>query len=203
MRRLEWLMLGWALSGAVWAAELRGVVEWHRQPVGEAVVYLDVVVTQAMASAGPVVVDFHRGQPQPRVSVAMCGAELLLQNSDATLRIARVEAFDRERNATVLARLAMPYAGFEKRLRLPPCSAPTLVRVVGENGGEQQRAFVAVLPHRWAAVTGGDGTFVLEDVPRGRWRLCVWQEQLGTHVEPVTISGSRSVTIRWPVAAKP
>lgn len=203
MRRRDWWVLGWWLPVVVSAAELRGVVEWERRPVAEAVVYLDVVVTQSVSKAGPVVVEFHQRQLQPRVSVATCGGELLLQNGDPTLHVVRVEMFDRERNPTLLARLAMPYAGYEKRLPLPMCREPVLLRISGENGAERERAYVAVLPHRWAAVTDHKGAFQLPAVPRGRWRLGVWHERIGTHVEMVTVNGNRSVTIHLPTAAKP
>lgn len=204
MRRRDWVWLLWWVPAVVMGSELRGVVERAGQPVGEAVVYLDVVAEPAVVGgSGPVVVDFYRGKLAPRVSVAECSGELLVQNSDPTLRVVRVEAFDRERQATLLTRLAMPYAGYERRVRLPACREPLLVRICGENGAEGVRAYVAVLPHRWVGVTGGDGAFRLEAVPRGRWRLCVWHERWGTHVEPVVVNGSRWVTVRWPEAAKP
>ena len=118
MRRLSLLFL---LPVLAQAGELGGVVQHAGQPVRDAIVYLDAVVTKLPRAATPAVLEFQSRRLQPRAAVAFCGGELILQNADPLLHIVRVDSLSRTNGATTLARVAMPYAGFEKRLTLPDC----------------------------------------------------------------------------------
>jgi hypothetical protein len=42
--------------------------------------------------------------------------------------------------------------------------------------------------HAFAAVTGPDGSFRIDNVPAGKYKLEVWHEKLGTKVIPVMVS---------------
>ncbi len=50
------------------------------------------------------------------------------------------------------------------------------------------RAFVAVAPHPFVAVTGADGQFRFDSVPSGRYTLVVWSEVLGTRTRELTVT---------------
>lgn len=200
MRRLSFILL---LPVLAQAGELGGVVVRGGQPVREAIVYLDAVATRAVAAPLPATVEFQGRRLQPRAVVGFCGGELILQNGDPLLHMVRVESLSRSNGATTVARVAMPYAGFEKRLPLPDCREPQLLRVAGENGEERQWAYVAVVPHPWAMVTGADGKFALGELPAGRYRLCVWHEQFGVLAQDVTLAKGRPLTVALQFPAKP
>jgi len=185
------------------AGELSGVVERGGQPVRDAIVYLDAVATRLQRTVPPAILEFQNRRLQPRALVAFCGGELILQNGDPLLHVVRVEELSRTNGVTPLVRVAMPYAGFEKRVALPDCRAPQLLRVAGENGEEQQTAYVAVIPHPWAAVTGADGRFALGTLPAGRYRVCVWHETYGVLAQEVKLVNGRPQAVTLQFAATP
>ncbi len=200
MRRLSFILL---LPLLAHAGELGGVVVRGGQPVRDAIVYLDAVATRPLSAPLPATVEFQNRRLQPRALVAFCGGELILQNGDPLLHVIRVESLSRTNRATTLARVAMPYAGFEKRLALPACREPQLLRVAGENGEERQLAYIAVVPHPWAMVTGADGRFALGALSPGRYRLCVWHEQWGVLAQDVKLNKGRPLTVAVQFPAKP
>ena len=50
------------------------------------------------------------------------------------------------------------------------------------------RAFIAVAPHPFVAVTRADGQFRFDSVPSGRYTLVVWSEVLGTRTRELTVT---------------
>jgi len=50
------------------------------------------------------------------------------------------------------------------------------------------RAYIAVAPHPFVAVTGADGQFRFDGVPAGRYTLVVWSEVLGTRTRELTVT---------------
>ncbi len=83
----------------------------------------------------------------------------------------------------------MPYAGFQKAFALEGFRETTLLRVSGGNG-EAMAAYIAVLPHPWAAVTDEQGRFALSGMPAGAYKLYVWHETLGTLAREVKAPAS-------------
>jgi hypothetical protein len=185
------------------AGELGGIVTRNGQPVRDAIVYLDAVATRLPGPTAPAIVEFKDRQLRPRALAAVCGGELILQNADPTLHIVRVETFGRTNSATTLARVAMPYAGFEKRISLPDCRQPQLLRIVGENGEGRQLAYVAIVPHPWVIVTGSTGRFSLGTLPRGRYRVCVWHETHGVLAHELQVPNGREVRVDLRFPATP
>ena len=49
------------------------------------------------------------------------------------------------------------------------------------------RAYLAVTPHPFVAVTGADGRFRFDGVPPGRYMLVVWHERFGTKQQRVRV----------------
>jgi plastocyanin len=49
-------------------------------------------------------------------------------------------------------------------------------------------AFIGVLDHPYFAVSQENGSFEIKNLPPGQYTIAVWQEQLGTQVQPLTIS---------------
>ncbi len=52
---------------------------------------------------------------------------------------------------------------------------------------EWMSAWIIAVDHPYHAVTSGDGSFVIENVPPGTYTLEVWQEALGSTSETVTV----------------
>ncbi len=61
------------------------------------------------------------------------------------------------------------------------------------------KAFVSVLPHPYFAVTAGDGTVRLSNVPPGDYVIGTWHETLGVKEQAVTLvaNGSEDVTVKY------
>ncbi|AHG91712.1 hypothetical protein J421_4175 [Gemmatirosa kalamazoonensis] len=61
------------------------------------------------------------------------------------------------------------------------------------------RAWVLVLDHPYAATTAAAGTFSLDSVPAGQYKLVAWHERFGRVEQPVTVTAGQttSVTLRF------
>ncbi|MEE9181270.1 MAG: carboxypeptidase regulatory-like domain-containing protein, partial [candidate division NC10 bacterium] len=77
---------------------------------------------------------------------------------------------------------------------------PGLLRVICDVGHVWMRAYVFVTDSSFAAVTNGQGRFVLTGVPAGTYRLRAWHEQLGTIARRVNVQdgGTAVVVLRYP-----
>ena len=167
------------------------------QPVPNAIVYLGGQLPALTGDRQPALVDAQNGRLSPRVQIATSGAVLVLQNSDPVLRVVRVEEIGGESKPRVLRRVAMPYAGFEKRFSLPTVTETRLLRVLGENGDEGQVAYLAVFPHTQATLTDAHGRFRIAGAAAGQYPIYVWQEVLGTLTGRVTVPRTGEVTVEF------
>ena len=61
----------------------------------------------------------------------------------------------------------------------------------------------AVLKNSHYAVSGGDGSFSLPNLPPGKYTLTAWHESYGEQTQDVTISGNETKTISFVFKAKP
>ena len=172
------------LSLLLIAAELTGTVRVATNPVTRAIVYLGA--GNGRAASTNLVLEVRDGVLQPHVQVAVRGATLVLRNNDPTLHVLRIQALNSTNAATTILTQAMPYAGFQKAFALNGFRDTTLLRVTGGNG-EEMSAYLAVLPHPWAALTDESGRFALSGVPAGSYKLYVWHETLGTLARDVKV----------------
>ncbi len=58
-------------------------------------------------------------------------------------------------------------------------------------------AWIVVTGHPYYAVTGSDGTFLLEDVPAGTHVVEVWHETLGTQTKEVVVSPGAETQVEF------
>jgi hypothetical protein len=56
-------------------------------------------------------------------------------------------------------------------------------------------AYVFVADHPYHAVSGGDGRYLLDQVPPGTYTLRVWHEILGNIDRPVTVEAGKTATV--------
>jgi plastocyanin len=64
------------------------------------------------------------------------------------------------------------------------------------------RGYLVVLNTSHYAVTGGDGTFALPDLPPGKYTITAWQENFGSMTQDVTITGSETKNLDFTFQAK-
>jgi hypothetical protein len=166
------------------------------QTVRNVIVYL-VGYTQGSASNGTndaIVLDQRDCEFVPRIQIARSGVPLILKNSDPILHVVRIDSMSSTNGQRLLLKAATPYAGFEKTYQLANFREPTLLQVTSGNGHEWMAAYIAVLPHPWAALTDENGRFTLRNVPVGIHKIYVWHEALGTMARDVRINGEGSTT---------
>jgi hypothetical protein len=131
----------------------------------------------------------------PRIQIARSGAFLILRNSDPILHLVHIDSMSGTNHARTLLTAATPYAGYEKKYQLANFREPTLLRVGSGNGCSWMAAYIAVMPHPWAALTDDKGRFTLHDVPDGEHKIYAWHEVLGTLTREVRVDGQRSTTV--------
>lgn len=188
------------VAGFVTAAE--------QNPVRSAIVYLGAAPQQLRGRPQPAIVDISRGQLWPAAQIARNGAPMILQNSDPDLHVVRFEEIGLAGKSRAPVTLAMPYAGFEKRFPLPDRRDTCLIRIAGQNGEEHKVAYIAVIPHPWAAVSDSAGRFDIPQIPPGQYAVYVWHQSLGTLTGKIRVVRNQSVTIRfeypqgWAVAGR-
>jgi hypothetical protein len=177
---------------------LRVLVLGADQAVRGAIVYLgatDRGVPDRPTGSVPAVLDQRDCEFAPRVQMARSGAPLIVRNSDPTLHIVRVDSMSGTNAQKTLLTVATPYAGFEKKYQLANFREPTLLRATNLNGHDWMTAYIAVMPHPWAALTDAGGRYVLRDVPSGAYKLYAWHEALGTLTRDVQVANGQPVTL--------
>jgi hypothetical protein len=58
-------------------------------------------------------------------------------------------------------------------------------------------AYVAVVPHAFAAVTDDNGTFTLARVPPGKYSIQIWHERYGKLSKTVEVTAGGTATINF------
>jgi hypothetical protein len=141
-----------------------------------------------------IVVDQRDCEFVPRIQIARSGVPLILKNGDPILHVVRIDLMSSTNGERMLLKAATPYAGYEKIYQLANFREPTLLQVTSANGHEWMAAYIAVLPHPWAALTDENGRFTLHNVPVGTHKIYVWHEALGTMAREVRVNNEGSTT---------
>ncbi len=164
------------------------------QSVREAIVYLDGFSVNGAnpESNNMAILDQRNSEFIPRIQIARSGVPLILRNSDPILHVVRIDSVSGTNDSRRLLQVATPYAGYEKKFQLANFAEPTLLRVTSANGQGWMAAYIAVMPHPWAALTDENGRFVLRNVPAGKHKIYAWHEALGTLVREVQVNGAHT-----------
>jgi len=173
-------------GGAVAAGELRGRVVGATG--GEpAIVWIEGLTGGELPKTDTVLTHVPGGAFAPHVAIGFVGNDYVLRNADDALhnihlhlRLGYQKAVsDRplELGAT-LYNIALPEAGAEVRRPIKPYHRyrddTGFIEVLCDRH-PAETAYVVVFDHPYAAVTGGDGTFAIHDVPPGSHLVRVWQ----------------------------
>lgn len=146
------------------------------------------------APAAPALIQQNGCEYAPHVQVVPVGTKLKIVNEDDLMH--NVHGYD-ERGET-LFNLAQPLKGLSNSYTT---KAPGVLRLVCDSGHPWMRAFVVVADTPWTAVTGADGSFALDGVPPGTYRLDLWHEYLGRSQQTVTVSPSGEARVAFAVRA--
>ena len=65
-------------------------------------------------------------------------------------------------------------------------------------------ASILVFDHRFFTIPGPDGSFTIDNLPAGTYRVSAWHERIGENVQPVRIDPGRAAEIQFslPVATR-
>lgn len=167
-----------------------------------------IVVLQGVPSANakpPVTtaatprLDQQRCRFTPHVQAVPLGSTLTIESSDPVLH--NVHAYLGKRTAF---NLAMPVAQRPVARRLDEAG---ILRIRCDSGHTWMSAYIAVVPHRYFAVTAADGSFRIPAIPPGSYKLRAWHERLGAVEQQVTVGASgdatTSLTFPLPTTAPP
>jgi hypothetical protein len=186
------------------ARQTKSLVLGTNQSVRDVIIYLGGYAQSNITSEtnGAVVLDQRNCEFVPRIQIARSGIPLLLRNSDPVLHVVRIDAMSGTNGQRTLLKVGTPYAGFEKTYQLANFREPTLLQVASANGHEWMNAYIAVLPHPWAALTDENGRFVLHHVPPGTQKIYAWHEVLGVLTKEVNLSGRRAAVVDFEFTTK-
>lgn len=174
-------------GGAVLATRIAGrivILEKDNKPtpdLGDAVVYLEGAATAATAAAPDTVeIAITDKAYAPHVVVVPLGSTVRFPNHDPfnhnVFSVTEPNSFD----------LGLYGRGETKSQTF---MHPGLVRVYC-NVHPRMVAYVLVMANRLFAQPGQDGSFTIESVPSGRYRLHVWHERIPTEVIKEVTAGA-------------
>jgi plastocyanin len=153
-----------------------------------AIVYIDGIKSGKKAEPTTVTVDNVKCEFHPRVSVAMVGGKVAAKNSDPILHNTHLYLAQGNKN---LFNIALPNEGqvIEKDLK-----KAGLVDIKCD-AHEWMQAWMFVAEHPYAVVTGDDGTFTLDQVPAGEYKIKVWHEKLGEKEAMAKVDANGTATV--------
>ena len=149
--------------------------------IRNAVVWLDAPPQPVPSANMPMVVQLDQKECVfiPRVIMVPVGGTVEFLNSDRLLH-----------NIHTISRDNLTYNRTQPKGRTIPLTfaRPEIIRITCDLHS-WMRAWVVVMAHPYYAVTNADGAFTLVNVPRGTYRLHIWQETLGVVSREVQVGG--------------
>jgi hypothetical protein len=117
---------------------------------------------------------------RPHLQVVPAGAELVVLNEDPPVKH---ESHGRLEGQSVFKFSQDPVI---TRRSIAKLDKPGVVEVTCDIHGWMS-GYVVVAGHPYSAVTGEDGTFRIDQIPPGTYRLTVWHESLKTKEQTITV----------------
>lgn len=133
------------------------------------------------------------GRFLPHVQVVRTGAQLEIINRDPVLH--NTHGYQDRR---IVFNLAQPN---QDQIIRKPLKRPGLIDVMCDSH-DWMSAWIAVQDHPYGAVTGEDGTYVINDIPPGTYTLTAWHEKLGKKQVQVTVGAAKRQRVDFTFSAK-
>jgi plastocyanin len=157
-----------------------------------AVVHLEGIEAGKAVPGDPVRLDNRKCAFVPHVVAASVGQTLEMHNDDPFLHDAHAFL-----GTETLFNLAIPKGRTVRHV----LARPGIVHVNCNVRHTWMHAYLFVTDDPYHAVTGGDGRFVLDDVPPGTHTVTVWHELLGSDERRITVAPGETVTVDLPLEA--
>lgn len=138
--------------------------------VKNTVVYIDGIEADDQVAERTVGLAHTACLMSPRVIIARVGDTLAIKNNDEVFHNTRLRLDGHD-----VLTVALPTKGQVVKRTL---NRPGIIEVGCDLHG-WTRAWIHVLRHQHAVVTGDDGSFTLSGVPAGQYRIRAWHESLG------------------------
>ncbi len=121
---------------------------------------------------------------EPRVQRVPVGGTIMVTSRDVMM--SRLRFSDAGAGSAVRSTVMLNDAG--QVVPIAEASAQPGLVMVHDDLHPWVRAWIAVSPHPYVAVTLADGQFRFESVPSGRYTLVVWSEVLGTRTRELQVT---------------
>ena len=161
----------------------------------------DVVVRLAVGAVArpaasetppPLVIDQKNCRYSPHVAVAITGQKIAFRNDDDTMH--NVHTY---RGTETDFNIAQP-KGTPEQVKDVTVPAGDVPYKIGCDVHPWMQAFVLVTDHPYVTVTGADGTFKLDNLPYGSYKLEAWHPYLGQKTIDVTVEPGKAVEVKLP-----
>jgi plastocyanin len=141
----------------------------EKNNLANVLVYLNNIKYSGETPKDPAVIDQKGCVYYPHVMGIMKGQEFLIKNSDPTLHnIHGMPKVNNEFN------FAMPKVVKEKTIKLEKSENAFKIKC---DVHPWMNAYIQVFDHPYFAVTDGNGTFKIENIPSGEYEVIAWQEK--------------------------
>jgi plastocyanin len=135
-----------------------------------------------------VVIDQRACIYTPRVAGVQTGQQLVFRNSDDLLHNIRATPnVNRGFNISQPRNMDSPRTFASREVMIP----------IECNVHGWMHAYVGVLDHPYFAVSDGDGSFRIANVPPGTYTIETWHERYGTQTEQITVGPNETVELTF------
>jgi plastocyanin len=154
------------------------------------IVYIKQINGNFPASTTPVVIDQHGCQYHPHVLGLQVGQPLQIKNSDNTLHnIHALPVVNSPFNEGQPVQGMVSTKKFDK-----PEITPFKVKCDVHGW---MKAWMAVMPHPFYAVSQANGTFTISNLPPGSYTLVAWHEKYGSKEQQITVAAKESKAVNF------
>lgn len=155
--------------------------------IANAVVYLESVASGKPFARQPATIDQKGCRYDPHIVIVPVVPALGITNSDTVLH--NVHACSSDAQRRTLFNIAQPLIGQHTPVAAEKLRTPGFYALSCEAGHPWMSGYLVVAAHPYYAVTGADGSFVIDGVPPGSYTVRMWHE--GVYVRNYSASLQR------------